>query len=83
MSTLRETIVAIVANVTEIEQSEVRAGESLKDLGVDSLMGLEIAVHIERAFDVRFDDDELGQIESFEDLVNLTQGRLDMAREAS
>jgi len=83
MNTLSEAIAAIVADIAEIDRSEIRVGESLKDLGVDSLMGLEIAVHVERTFDIRFDEDELGQIVTFDDLVTLTQGRLDLVREAS
>ena len=83
MDELRDVIAAIVATVTEIDQSAVLPGESLKDLGVDSLMGLEIAVHVERRFDIRFDEDELGTIETLEDLVRLTQVRLDLSRELS
>ncbi len=83
MNSIEETIAGIVATVAEVDRAEVRPGESLKDIGVDSLMGLEIAVHVERALGIQFDDDELGEIETFEDLVDLAVARLAVEAETA
>lgn len=83
MTSIEETIAGIVATVAEADRAAVQPGQSLKDLGVDSLMGLEIAVHVERALGIQFDDDELGEIETFDDLVALAANRLAVEAETA
>jgi acyl carrier protein len=83
MTPIEETIAGIVSTVAEVDRDEIQPGESLRDIGVDSLMGLEIAVHVERTFGIQFDDDELGKIETFDDLVALAAGRLAMEVETA
>jgi acyl carrier protein len=48
----------------------------LADLGVDSLMSVEIAVFVERRFQVHFDDAELNTVRTFEDIVELTRAKV-------
>ncbi len=67
---------AIVADVAEIDPASIDPALPFSEAGIDSLMAMEIAVDIERRYDLHFEDAELGQITSFEELVRLTRTRL-------
>lgn len=76
MDLIAEEIAGIVAEVAEVDRGDIAASATLADVGVDSLMGIEIAVHVEQKFDVHFNEDDLGEIETFNDLVSLTRAKL-------
>jgi acyl carrier protein len=51
---------AIVADVAECEVEDVQAESSLpNDLGIDSLMGLEILVRVEKEFGVKLGEEQI------------------------
>lgn len=75
-------VAAIVAEVAEIEVDEIVPEGTLADIGVDSLMSVEIAVDVERRFGVQFDEVELKRVRSFRSLVDLTREKLAVARGA-
>jgi acyl carrier protein len=56
-ATLKEELRALVAEIAEIDTVPDEA--SFKDLGIDSMMGVEIVAAIERQYKVKFADDEL------------------------
>ena len=60
---LKEQLRALVAEIAEID--EVPEGSSFKDLGIDSMMGVEIVAAIERQYQSKVADDE---ISGFKDL---------------
>ena len=60
---LKEELRALVADVAE--KDEIPDGATFKELGIDSMMGVEIVAAIERQYRVKIDDDE---IEGFKDL---------------
>ena len=60
---LREDLRALVAVIAE--KDEIPDGATFKDLGIDSMMGVEIVASIERRYQIKIEDDELA---SFKDL---------------
>ncbi len=60
---LKEELRALVAEITE--KDEIPDGATFKNLGIDSMMGVEIVAAIERQYRVKIDDEELA---SFTDL---------------
>jgi acyl carrier protein len=60
---LKEQLRALVAEIAE--KDEVPDDASFKDLGIDSMMGVEIVAAIERQYQIKVADDELG---GFKDL---------------
>jgi acyl carrier protein len=61
---LKEQLRALVAEIAE--KDEVPDGASFKDLGIDSMMGVEIVAAIERQYHIKVQDDELA---GFKDLA--------------
>ncbi len=64
---------ALVAEVAELEPSVITVEADLADVGIDSLLAVEIAVHIENRYGLTFEDDELRPLRTFGDLVELTR----------
>jgi acyl carrier protein len=62
-NSLREQLRSLVSEIAE--KTEVPDGASFKDLGIDSMMGVEIVAAIERQYQIKIDDAELA---SFKDL---------------
>ena len=62
--TLKEQLRSLVAEIAE--KDEIPDGASFKDLGIDSMMGVEIVAAIERQYQIKVLDDELA---GFQDLA--------------
>ena len=77
MSSLESEVRSIVSEVAELEPAQITPTGTLADLGVDSLLQVEIAVEVERKYGFRFSEDELKRLSSFGSLVELTQAKLD------
>jgi acyl carrier protein len=60
---LREDLRALVAEIAEKDQ--IPDGATFKELGIDSMMGVEIVAAIERQYQIKIEDDELA---GFKDL---------------
>jgi acyl carrier protein len=60
---LREQLRATVAEIAE--KDEIPDGATFKELGIDSMMGVEIVAAIERRYQIKIEDDELA---GFKDL---------------
>jgi acyl carrier protein len=60
---LKEELRALVAEVAE--KDEIPDGATFKDLGIDSMMGVEIVAAVERQYQIKIEDDEVA---SFQDL---------------
>lgn len=60
---LKEELRALVAEISEID--EIPDDATFKDLGIDSMMGVEIVAAIERQYQIKIEDDELA---GFKDL---------------
>jgi len=71
---LRERLRAIVAEVAELD--EVPDGEPFSDLGIDSMIAIEIIADVEREYKIKVPEDELKQIVDLNSVVALVQARL-------
>jgi len=76
MSTTLETVNGIVLDVLpELDSSIDPQARLGRDLGVDSLSVVDIIVKVEKAFDITVDEEELAQVESIQDIVDLLARR--------
>ena len=57
---LVEELRALFCEITEMD--EIAADKSLKDLGVDSMMALEIVTAIEKKYAIKIEESELGEV---------------------
>ena len=73
-SELREKLRAIVAEVAEID--EVPDDAPFKDLGIDSMMAIEIVAEVERTYKIKVPEDELEQVRDLNSVVNLVEAKL-------
>ena len=71
---LRDKLRAIVAEVAEID--EVPDGKPFKDLGIDSMMAIEIVADVERAYKIKIPEQELEQVVDLDSVVKLVASKL-------
>ena len=71
---LREALRAIVAEIAEID--EVPDDQAFKDLGIDSMMAIEIVSEIERRYKIKVPEQELEQIVDLDSVVALVSSKL-------
>jgi acyl carrier protein len=74
---IENTIAGIIADVAEIDRQQVTPDAPLHDLGVDSLMSLEITVRVEQKFGVHFAESELQNLWTLADVVKLVHSHLE------
>ncbi len=77
---LENDITAIVAEVTELEESEIwekRDADFFKDLEIDSLLALEILALIEKKFKVQIPEEKLVDITSLNATIEMTRSTLE------
>ena len=63
LTSLREQLRTLVAEIAE--KDAIPDGATFKELGIDSMMGVEIVAAIERQYQIKIEDDELA---GFKDL---------------
>ncbi|MEY4577492.1 MAG: hypothetical protein RL701_2195 [Pseudomonadota bacterium] len=73
-SALREELRAIVAEITE--QDEIPDGTSFKELGIDSMMAIEIIAEIERRYKLKIPEQEIQQVVDLDSVVALVTAKL-------
>ncbi len=71
---LKEKLRAIVAEVAEID--EVPDATPFKDLGIDSMMAIEIIADVERAYKIKIPEAELEQVVDLDSVVTLVAAKL-------
>ena len=76
MDDVEREIAEIVAEVAEVPVDAITSEGRLTDLGVDSLMNIEIAVHVEGRFGVHFEEADLAGIRTFGQIVALTRSKV-------
>ena len=64
---------AIFTEITEID--EIPTDKSLKDLGVDSMMALEIVTAIEKKYAIKIEESELNQVATLEKAAALVASK--------
>ena len=73
--TLKEQLRALVAEIAE--KDEIPDGASFKDLGIDSMMGVEIVAAIERQYQIKVADEELAGFKDLEGAYAIVVKKLD------
>jgi acyl carrier protein len=71
---LTEKLRAIVAEVAEVD--EVPDATPFKDLGIDSMMAIEIVADIERTYKIKVPEEELERITDLDSVVKLVASKL-------
>ena len=71
---LKEKLRAIVMEVAELD--EVPDDQPFKDLGIDSMMAIEIVADVERNFKIKIPESELTEITDLASVVKLVQSKL-------
>ena len=73
--TLKEQLRSLVAEIAE--KDEIPDGASFKDLGIDSMMGVEIVAAIERQYQIKIEDDELAGFKDLDSAYALVVKKLE------
>jgi acyl carrier protein len=66
----------IVADLAELDEADLSVDTTFREVGIDSLLAMEIAVHVENAAGVEFGEHDLKDVTTIGDLVALTQRHL-------
>jgi acyl carrier protein len=72
---LKEELRALVAEIAE--KDAIPDGATFKDLGIDSMMGVEIVAAIERQYRIKIDDDELADFKDLDAAYALVVKKLE------
>ena len=72
---LREELRALVAEIAE--KDEVPDGATFKELGIDSMMGVEIVAAVERQYQIKIEDDELAEFQDIDGAYALVVKKLE------
>jgi acyl carrier protein len=70
---IRQDVIAIVADVAEVEAGEVRPDATLRELGIDSLGGLRIVADVEKRYGIVIPEAEIGKIRTMPDIFALVE----------
>lgn len=74
---IRSEIKRLIADVTEREPEEVTDTATFSDdLGVDSLMAMEVMVAVDKKFKIDIPEEEFGRIKNVNDAVAIVQQHL-------
>lgn len=71
---LRDKLRAIIAEVSEVD--EIPDETPFKDLGIDSMMAIEIVAEVERTFKLSIPEDELRTMTHFTAVYDLVKNKL-------
>jgi acyl carrier protein len=71
---LKEELRALIAEISEVD--EIPDDKHFKDLGIDSMMGVEIVAAIERQYKIKIDDSELAEISTLNKSLDLVKSKI-------
>jgi len=72
---LREALRAVVAEVAELDD-EVPDDKPFKDLGIDSMMAIEIIAEVERTYKIKIPEQEVENVRDLNSVVALVASKL-------
>lgn len=73
-ATLERELREIIAKIVEIEPEKITPEASfVDDLGMDSMMALEILAAMEKKYKIQVPEEKLGQIKNLKEVVNLAK----------
>ena len=71
---LKEEIKKIVSEVSEVPQEQLKEdARFVEDLGIDSMMALEIVANIEKKYKVVIPEEEIPKIRSLKDVYDIME----------
>ena len=74
---MNKTLLEILKEtVTEDESKLVPEAKLVDDLGCDSLSAVEITMELENKLDITIDDEEVEQIVTIGDIINIVESKL-------
>ena len=71
---LKEELRALVSEISEVDTIPDQA--KFEELGIDSMMGVEIVAAIERRYQIKIDDSELADVQSLEQSLEIVMRKL-------
>jgi len=71
---LKEELRSLISEIAEVEK--IPDDANFKDLGIDSMMGVEIVAAIERQYKIKVDDAELAEITTLTKSYDLVKNKL-------
>jgi acyl carrier protein len=71
---LKEELRALIAEISEVD--EIPDDTHFKDLGIDSMMGVEIVAAIERQYKIKIEDTELAEISTLNKSLDLVKNKI-------
>ncbi|MEO8799813.1 MAG: acyl carrier protein [Polyangiaceae bacterium] len=71
---LKADLRALIAEIAE--KDEIPDDTHFKDLGIDSMMGVEIVAAIERQYHIKIDDSELQEVTTLNKSFELVKSKL-------
>jgi acyl carrier protein len=74
LSNLKEELRALISEISEIDV--IPDNTSFKDLGIDSMMGVEIVAAIERQYKIKVADSELMKVTTLDSSFELVTEKL-------
>ena len=72
--TLKDELRQIITEVTEVE--EIPEDTPFADLGIDSMMAIEIVADVEKNYDVTISEEELGELTNLKAVYDKVQAKL-------
>lgn len=75
---LKEDLRALVAEIAE--KDEIPDGATFKELGIDSMMGVEIVAAVERQYQIKIEDDEIANFKDLDGAYALVIKKLEGKR---
>lgn len=70
---LEEELCALVAELAELPAEQIDADTPFEQADIDSLLAMEIAVHVEARYRVRFQDAEVRRVGTVGEMAALVQ----------
>ncbi len=72
--TLEKELREIIAKITEIESERITLeARFIEDLGMDSMMALEILAAMEKKYKIRIPEDKLNKLANLNETIKLTK----------
>lgn len=72
---LKEDLRKLICEIAEID--ELPEDAAFKELGIDSMMGVEIVAAIERQYKIKIDDSELAQVSTLVSSYDLVRAKVE------
>lgn len=78
---LRDKLREIISEVSEVD--EIPDEAPFEELGIDSMMAIEIVAEVERTYKLSIPEDELREMTHFEAVYDLVRRKLEAAADAA